>query len=168
VKENKKFFDNKSCFSVKEVIEYLSSLKREPLFKIGKNLDDYIEAQIHGEINLINDVDCFYIDESFKNTEINGQAEILSEKYDIKLFWIPQRKIHVNNIGNEFRGSAIPILARKIISKFNIETEYINAEIIGRASRDSILNPKEWSDLGTEQELFQYMKQLWHTVAYFG
>jgi len=108
------------------------------------------------------------MDGSFRNTETGEQAEQLSETYDIRLFWIPHRKVHVKDVGSEFRGPEIPVLAGKIISKFNIDDGYIDAEIIGRASRHSMEMPDEWSDLGNGQEVFQYMKRLWHTVAYFG
>jgi len=172
-KENKQFFNNKNYFTVKDLIDYLLSLRKEMPTEMSNNFDvyipiQYIEAQVHGEINLFNDVDCFYIDESFKDTEINEQAEGISELYDIKIFWIPERKIHVKDIGDEFWGPIISVLARKIISKFNIADEYINAEIIGRASRDSMLSPDEWADLGNELEVFQYMKYLWRTVVYCG
>ena len=30
------------------------------------------------------------------------------------------------------------------------------------------IDPWEKNDIGNEPELFQYIKQLWHTVGYFG
>ena len=44
----------------------------------------------------------------------------------------------------------------------------VNAALIGRAFRDSLLFPEQWRDMGDAARLFQYFKQLWHTVGYFG
>ena len=44
----------------------------------------------------------------------------------------------------------------------------INAAVLGQASQNISLNPESWNDIGSETDLFKYIKQLWHTVAYFG
>ncbi|MGL5694087.1 MAG: hypothetical protein ACRCXA_08420 [Peptostreptococcaceae bacterium] len=44
----------------------------------------------------------------------------------------------------------------------------INASILGQASRYISANTDNWNDIGSEDELFNYIKQLWHTLAYFG
>lgn len=135
---------------------------------LGKNLDYCIETHIHGDIDLLTDVDSFYLDESFKNSQIEDSAILLSEKYDIELHWIPLRKITVDSIDDEFRGPKIKPLAKKIDLLYGNGAGIINAALIGTASRASLLNLQEWNDIGNENELFQYFKQLWHTVAYFG
>ena len=134
---------------------------------IGKNLDCCVETHIHGDIQLDRDIDYFYVDASFQNTITGEQANELCKKCGIKLRWIPTRQIHVKSISNLFRGPKIPILANRIDSLFG-KRGFINAELIGRASRDSHLYPDAWADLGSEPELFQYFKQLWHTIGYFG
>lgn len=134
---------------------------------LGRNLDYCIETHIHGDIQLYNDVECFYIDESYQGTPIEEQAEILCMKYGISLCYIPKRQIDIDTIGTLFRGPKIPVLAEKIDSLFG-KQGFINAELIGRASRDSYLHPETWADIGSGPELFQYLKQLWHTVGYFG
>ena len=135
---------------------------------ISKNLDYYIETHIHGDISLENDVDSFYIDDSFQGTVFWSQAKELCQEYDIEFYRIPKRQMKVTDIGEFFRGPQIPILAQKIDRVFGKGTGTINAALIGKASRDSLVNYETWKELGTEAELFQYFKQLWHTVAYFG
>ncbi len=137
------------------------------LKNIGRNLDYCIETHIHGDILLSEDVECFYIDSSFAETSFEKQAKALCEKYGLILRLIPERRLAVENIGDLFRGPKIPILAKKIDSVFDT-CGYINAELIGRTARDSTLSPEDWQDIGNQQEIFQYLKQLWHTVAYFG
>lgn len=129
---------------------------------LSKNLDYCIETHIHGDVSLADDVESFYLDESYRQTTFETQAKELCKKYEISLHWIPRRQIATVHIGELFRGPKIPLLAHKINS------EYINAALIGDASRDCAANYRRWQELGTEAELFQYFKQLWHTVAYFG
>lgn len=134
---------------------------------LGRNLDYCIETHIHGDILLDKDIECFYVDGSFQDTFIGAQAEMLCSKYGITLCWIPKRQIDIGAIGNLFRGPKIPVLATKIDSLFG-KQGFINAELIGQASRDSYLHPEDWEDMGSEPHLFQFLKQLWHTVGYFG
>ena len=135
---------------------------------MGRNLDYCIETHIHGDVCLTNDVDSFYVDASLQETPFVKQAEMLSCKYGISLNWIAPRQLILDEIREFFRGAKIPILAQRIDSIFGNKSGIINAALIGEASRDSVLNPKKWSDIGTSTELFQYFKQLWHTVAFFG
>ena len=71
-------------------------------------------------------------------------------------------------IGDLFRGPKIPLLAQRIDSFFGNNQGVVNAFLIGQASRDIDLHPEKWADLGNKDQLFQYIKQIWHTVAYFG
>jgi len=135
---------------------------------IGRNLDYCIEAHVHGDISLENDVEIFYMDESFRDTPFEDKAELLCQKYGINFCRIPIRELNVADIGSLFRGAKIPILAKKIDCVFSNNHGVINSYLIGRASRDSIINPDKWHDIGNEDEVFQYFKQLWHTIAFFG
>ena len=134
---------------------------------LGRNLGYCIEAHIHGDVILDTDIESFHVDGSYQNTRIGEQAEALCVKYGLALRWIPERRIAVDSVGSLFRGAMIPLLAQKIDALFG-KQGYINAELLGRASRDSFLYPEKWEDMGGESEVFQYMKQLWHTIGYFG
>jgi len=159
---------NKPCGGVNEAIAYIASLEQSAPCEIGRNMDDCVETHVHGDIRLAEDVACFFLDGSYRKTEIERQAEALCGRYGIQLRWIPERRIRAEVIGNEFRGPAVPVLARKIVEKYSFADGHINAERIGRASRDSMMRPEEWADLGNEGEVFQFIKQLWHTVAVWG
>lgn len=135
---------------------------------IGRNLDYCIETHIHGDVHLEYDVESFYMDESYKETIFAEKAYEMCHMYGIKLEWIPKRQIMVDEIGDLFRGPMIPKLAKKIDTVFGHNKGVMNAAILGEASRDSELNPEKWSDIGSKSEVFQYMKQLWHTIGYFG
>ena len=139
----------------------------EEMKDMGRNLDYCIETHIHGDIHLDKDIESFHVDASFQNTLIGELSKQLCKKYGITLFWIPQRQVSVDAIGSLFRGPKIPVLAVKIDSIFG-KQGFVNAALIGQASRDSYLRPEAWEGIGNKTELFQYIKQLWHTVGYFG
>jgi hypothetical protein len=142
--------------------------KNNSIKVIGRNLDYCIETHVHGEVWLKDDVDSFYMDESFQETEFAKIAGELCHKYEIKLEWIPKRQIEVGEIGTLFRGPMIPPLAKKIDILLGHNQGIINAALLGEASRESELNPEKWNDAGNKREVFQYIKQLWHTIGYFG
>lgn len=135
---------------------------------LGRNLDHCIEAHIHGDIHMDRDVDCFYVDSSFRDTPFHEQAENFSCMYNIELCWIPKRQVEIDVIEALFRGPMIPVLARGIEERFGKGLGVLDAALIGSASRDISLHPNNWTEFGNEPELFQYIKQLWHTLSYFG
>ncbi len=153
--------------STKEVLAILLN-PCDRIKDLGRNLDYCIETHTHGDIHLDTDIESFYVDGSFEHTFIGEQAEALCEKFGITLCWIPKRQIDIDTIGSFFRGPKIPLLAQKIDDMLGNNQGFMNAELIGRASRDSFLHPEAWAEIGNEPDLFQYLKQLWHTVGYFG
>ncbi len=158
---------NQTIASEQEALAILLNPRNKPKH-IGRNLDYCIETHIHGDISLKDDVDSFYVDESFQATSFAAQAEALCQKYNIELNWIPKRQMDIHCIGDLFRGPKIPILAQRIDSIFGNDRGVVNAFLIGQASRDIDLYPEKWAFLGNKVQLFQYIKQIWHTVAYFG
>ena len=158
---------NQVVSSKREALAILLN-RSDQLKHIGRDLDQYIEVHIHGDISLAEDAESFYMDESFRQTVFAEQAGELCCKYGIRMEWIPERQVKVNEIDELFRGPALPGLAKKIDYALGDGRGILHAALIGKASRDSILNPDRWSDIGKEPEMFQYLKQLWHTVGYFG
>ena len=108
------------------------------------------------------------MDQSFQGTYFATLAETLCETYNIELNWIPERQLDVDSIGELFRGPKIPLLAQRIDSIFGNGQGVVNAFLIGQASRDIDLYPEKWADLGNKEDLFRYIKQIWHTVGFFG
>jgi hypothetical protein len=158
---------NQIVSSVQETLAILLN-KNNRIKVIGRNLDYCIETHIHGDVWLKDDVDSFYMDESFQETEFAPIADELCHKYGIKLEWISKRQIEVEEIGDLFRGPMIPPLAKKIDMLLGHNQGIMNAALLGEASRESELNPEKWNDMGNKFEVFQYIKQLWHTIGYFG
>ena len=68
---------------------------------------------------------------------------------------------------DEWKGPLARPLAERIDRKFN-GSGFLNAALIGTASQDSVIHQNEWLDIGSEYDLFQNFKYLWHYVAHFG
>lgn len=119
----------------------------------GRNLDHYIEAQIHGDIVLAQDVSALVADDSFAGTPIEDQLEELCQRYNIPLLWRPGFYLPSTAVPNDFRGPEMPILAEKIAFKGTL-----SAYAIGSAAYQA----------STEPETLQQLKLLWHVLVKYG
>lgn len=145
----------------------LRNLEAFPIKAIEKeasrNLNHYIEAQIHGDLSLKEKVEGLVADPSYKGTSIGKTLEELCLKYSIDLYWHMGFELMVEDVPTDFRGPSMPSLAKRIA-----HNNYINAKIIGDAVMDLSHNPKSWSDRGTTNEVLQELKLLWHVLVRYG
>lgn len=128
-----------------------------------RNLNHYIEAQVHGDVSLQEDVEMLVADPSFKDTPIGNILEQLCLKYSIELYWHQGFELMVDEVPVDFRGPSMPSLAKRIAQHHSID-----ANMIGSAARDFKHNPSAWSDRGTYQEVLQELKLLWHVLVRYG
>lgn len=127
---------------------------------MSKNLDHYIEAQIHTEISLLNDVDYLIVDAAYRYTEYENLFKKVCELNHIELFWNEGRELEVKNIPANFRGSEMPTIAREIAVN-----NRINAYVLGLAERRY---KEEIKDEEIRQDKNQQLKYLWHTLIKYG
>ena len=129
----------------------------------GRVLDDYVEAQVHGDILLGRDVEFLAIDPSFMGTSVGETLVSTAQKYGFPIFC--HRGFHVcaGDIPEDFRGSDIPRLARRIADEGRI-----TAREIGEAAKLLQVDPAAWNGWGTPAETLQHIKQLWHCLVAFG
>ena len=134
---------------------------RKPFDKIpSRNLNHYIEAQVHTSINLKDDVDYLVADSSFKNTEYEQKLEQLCHKYQIELAWYKGFELPSAEVPNHFRGSKMPMVAEQIA-----ENGKINAYILGKAEK------RYQQIIQDEKQLkikLQELKYLWHILVQYG
>lgn len=129
----------------------------------NRNLNHYIEAQVHGDISLKNDVIMLVADPSFKGTHIGRVLEQICMKYSIDLYWHMGFALLVDEVPMDFRGPSMPSLAKRIA-----HNDYIDVSMIGSAVMDLTRNPHVWSDRGTYTEVLQEFKLLWHVLVKYG
>ncbi|RXZ76586.1 DUF3626 domain-containing protein [Paenibacillaceae bacterium] len=141
---------------------------QEPGGIVGRALDNYIEAQVHGEIDLSEDVESLVADPSFKGTRIGAQLEALCSKYNVTLVWHAGFRLAVSSVPDDFRGAAMPPLAKRLDRLFTVSPGVLDVAVIGRAAASLQLHPEQWQDWGTPDETSQHLKQLWHVLVQYG
>lgn len=127
------------------------------------NLNHYIEAQVHGQVSLLKDVEILVADPSYKNTPIEQTLLALCDKFDIQLNWHRAFRTLAEKVPANFRGPTMPSLAKRIT-----RDGYIDAYAIGLAAQDLKLRPENWRDRGSYETVLQELKLLWHVVVEFG
>lgn len=131
--------------------------------KPSRNLNHFIEAQVHGDIALKDDVEILVADPSFKGTYVGKLIEQICLKYSIDLFWHMGFSMQAEEVPQNFRGATMPSLATRIE-----RNGYIDASAIGHAVNNLKRNPVLWSDRGNYEEVLQELKYMWHVLVRFG
>jgi hypothetical protein len=129
----------------------------------GRALDDYIEAQAHGSIDLARDVEALIVDPAFDDTETGEHLLAIAARYRIPLRRHAGFVLRPAEVPSDFRGPRMPELAKRISSGPEFD-----AATLGRAAQSLIREPTKWQDWGTAAETWQHIKQLWHVLVRFG
>ncbi|MEI7489542.1 MAG: DUF3626 domain-containing protein, partial [Chryseobacterium sp.] len=111
-------------------------------------LDDYIEAQVHGELLLVRDVEAIVLDPSHKNTIVEDlayQLGIRVEWHDGFILLLEEMTKHPDYRGQKY------IQIGKEISKGEILTPHIIGEAAATGKYDQ-----------------QDLKKVWHYLARYG
>lgn len=111
-------------------------------------LDDYIEAQVHGELNLAHDVEAIVLDPSYKGTEVEQKAQKLNwhiEWHDGYMLSTRQMEKYP-----EYRGPEYIKLGKEVA-----HSGMLTPHIIGMAAA---------TGMSDQQDL----KRVWHYLARFG
>ena len=154
--------------TIKELFHHINSNLGESIKNLTdmdpkRNLNNYIEAQIHGNISLKNDIETLVTDPSFIETDIGEKIEQTCNKYSIKLLWHMGFAMKTNDVPYDFRGNEMPKLA-----EFISINKTINPFLIGFAVMDLYKNPEKWKNWGIEKEIIQKLKLLWHVLVKYG
>jgi hypothetical protein len=134
----------------------------------GRGLDDYIEAQVHGPVELAEDVDALVLDTAFQNSPC-GTADAagrLTARYGVKVEWREGFRLAPGDVPEEFRGPLVPPLAVHLCEHYRVDV--VDPELIGRAARAVVADPREWSAWGDPAEVLQLLKHLWHVLVHYG
>ena len=153
--------------TIPKLVDILGSLQRpreDPSkLPIRRNLDHYIEAQVHSVISLRDDVEKLVADPSFQGTDTGEILKQMSERYGIDLSWHCGFALALDEVPSDFRGPLMPSLAKRITTK-----SHLDVQMIGKAAASLRRNPESWSDAGGQKELLQEMKLLWHVLVKYG
>ncbi|MEU6478784.1 DUF3626 domain-containing protein [Streptomyces sp. NPDC047017] len=111
-------------------------------------LDDYVEAQVHGGIDLARDVEALVLDASYRGTSVEADARDLPCPVE----WHPGYRLDVAGLRRhaDYRGEEYAVLGAAIA-----EDGRLDPRIIGDAAR-------------TGRYVLQDLKMVWHTLARHG
>ncbi|WP_328999762.1 DUF3626 domain-containing protein [Kribbella sp. NBC_00709] len=108
------------------------------------DLDEYVEAHVHGDVRLDTDVDAVVLDPSFIGTRVEEAAHALGCPVE----YHPGFRAAPADFDPTYRGQHIVDLARSLGSE-------LTPEVLGHAARSGV-HPA------------QSIKQVWHCLARFG
>lgn len=111
-------------------------------------LDDYIEAQVHGDIVVDRDIEAIVLDPSYKGTNV----EDLALKLGCAVEWHDGYELKISDLEKypEYRGPEFVALGKEIS-----EGGILNPHILGKAAAS-----KKYDE--------QALKRVWHYIARFG
>jgi len=134
----------------------------------GRALDHYIEAQIHGDLRMADDVDALVADPSFQHTATGEILEATAKKYGFSLEWHEGFELPLEEVPSDFRGSEMPSLTQRVLENHALENGYLDAATIGLAAVSVVTNPEQWQDWGSPKDTLQHIKYLWHILVVYG
>jgi Protein of unknown function (DUF3626) len=129
----------------------------------SRNLDHFIEAQIHGPIRLDRDVESLVADPSFRGTEIWDDLVNMSHKFGFPIQLHPGFRMRAADVPLDFRGPNMPSLAARVAIG-----GVIDARAIGIAAQELYKDSDAWKDRGSLAEVLQELKLLWHILVKYG
>ncbi|MFE2743422.1 DUF3626 domain-containing protein [Streptomyces scopuliridis] len=133
----------------------------------GRKLDEYVEAQVHGGIDLASDAEALVLDPSFRGTETAHLLTDLARRSRIAVEWHGGFALAPEEVNAEFRGPVMVPLAARVCRAY-ARTGTLDAEVLGHAAASIVRRPEDWAEWGTRDEVLQYVKQLWHVLVRYG
>jgi hypothetical protein len=129
----------------------------------SRDLDGYVEAQVHGGVDLTDDVEAMVLDPSFRGSDVEQTLTTAAAHYRFELAWHRGSELAVADVPDDFRGPTMPALARTVAGSTGI----VHARAIGIAAAN---HPYEDpTPLGDPAESpTQQLKYLWHTLLACG
>ena len=121
-------------------------------------LDGYIEAQVHGGVDLATDVEAIVLDPSFAGTNTEQDITAAANRYGFELRWHGGSNLAVDEVPDDFRGPTMPPLARRVA-----RNGVVDACSIGIAARRVRVDRPSLGGDPPDSD-FQQLKYLWHTV----
>ena len=142
---------------------YQNSSEAKKWDKNHRSLDQYIEAQIHSEVDLSRDIESLHIDQSLKATKSGKTLVQLAQKHQIPIIWISELFIRARDVPRDFRGPKMIELTEKIAINGRI-----NPAVLEEAYRNAKEDREYWNDWESYDNFQQQLKLMWHILVRFG
>ena len=131
--------------------------------RASRDLDGYVEIQIHGGVSLVDDVEAVIVDPSFRGTDVEQNLASAGERFGFELGWHCGSVLNIEQVPSDFRGPTMPALARQVADTEGI----VHARAIGLAAAHLTFEHQRPGGDDADSAL-QRLKYLWHTVLAHG
>lgn len=153
--------------SLSGLVERLMADPRPPENEVGRSLgralDSFVEAQIHGPIDLRTDVRGLVADPAFRVGAIGDVLTELSARFGWPLTWHPGYVLAVTDVPAHFRGYALTALAERAA-----RNGVVDAASIGEAANAADRDPEGWGNGDSLDETRTRFRRLWHALVLHG
>jgi len=129
----------------------------------ARELDGYVEAQIHGGVSLQDDVDAIVLDPSFEATDVHHQLSEAAATFGFELRWHGGSELRASDVSPDVRGPTMPALA---IQAARADGK-LDAAALGRHAR-TITHTLPSPDGDPPDSDLQQIKYLWHCLVLLG
>jgi Protein of unknown function (DUF3626) len=129
----------------------------------GRAIHSFVEAHVHGPVELARDVERLVVDSSFRGHPVADTLGEIASRYGVPLAWHPGFSLAAAEVPETFRDSPTRRLAERISPRGTID-----APAIGAAYNDLVLNPDAWRALGSPSEVRTFFRHLWHALVLYG
>jgi len=134
-----------------------------PSRSASRDLDGYVEIQVHGGVALADDVEAIVLDPSFRSSDIEHDIASAAARHGIEVAFHCGSELAVGHVPDDFRGPTMPALARVVAGADGI----VHARAIGiTAAREPYEEPTPLGD--PPASTWQQFKYLWHTLLAHG
>jgi len=130
---------------------------------LGRALDSFIEAQIHGDIRLSQDVERLVADPAFREHPVGESLARISTRYGIPLCWHPGFTLPVSKVPDVFREYPVRPLAERIAGQ-----GILNAANIGAMANSLEFEPEAWKGWASHEDTLTQFRRLWHVLVLGG
>jgi Protein of unknown function (DUF3626) len=130
---------------------------------LGRNLDSFIEAQVHGDIRLAEDAEQLVCDPAFQGQPVGDLLLAISATFGIPLSWHGGFVLAVSRVPDVFRDYPVRPLAERIAGD-----GVLNAAVIGAAANSLDQKPAAWKDWAPYDDILTQFRRLWHVLVLGG
>ena len=130
---------------------------------LGRALDSFIEAQIHGDVRLDHDVERLVADPAFRDHPVGEYLAAISTKYEIPLGWHPGFTLPAGKVPDVFREYRVRPLAERIAGQ-----GVLDAANIGAMANSLELEPEAWKGWASHEDTLTQFRRLWHVLVVNG
>jgi hypothetical protein len=129
----------------------------------GRALDSFVEAQVHGRVDLGRDVEELVADACFSGTAVGDGLAELASVYGISLRWHPGFALESHEFPEVFRG----FTTRRVAERVAVEG-VVNAFHLGVGENRFRLDPTGWDEFGSTSEVLTSFRRVWHVLVLRG